>query len=172
MSNTVYVPRGIGARQPFINENPVPIVSTRAPLTTDRAQIGQMWINSTTNTVYTLTSITSGASIWTSNYPQTATAASPTAQVTMNARVGVATFTGFTTADGGGQQDFTIINSYVKTTSAVLVSVANLNASANGAALTWATTQSNGDLFVLVTNNGLGALGAGDNVLITFWVLS
>src|SRR6185369_899398 len=97
--------------------------------------------------------------------PATSSTASPTASVTMNNRVGVATFTGFTTASGS-TQSFTITNSTILTTSGVIVTVANLNASAAGAEMTLlGVTQAAGSIIVNTKNNGGGALGAGDNVL-------
>jgi hypothetical protein len=90
----------------------------------------------------------------------------------MNNRVGVATFTGFTTASAGTQA-FTITNSTVLTTSGVQVMVSNLNASGNGAQMgIQGITQAAGSIVVNTKNNGGGALGAGDNVLITFWIIS
>lgn len=265
-SNTIYNPRSLGALQPFVTNNPLNIISLRSPATSDKALVGQVWINTLTNSVFQLTSIVSGSFTWTdltggsgafttltlagtgsgttlavqtgnvvvssgtltvtgagadsitssqasataisltasnaaggmslttgtggtlitstgaislsaagnvSVIPGTATVASPTAQATINERVGVATFTGFTTADAGGTQDFTIFSNKITTTSAILVTVTNLNVSGNSALLTIdGVTQSTGDIFIQVSNNGLGALGAGDNVLISFWVLS
>lgn len=104
--------------------------------------------------------------------PGTGSVASPTASITINDRFGVATFTGFTTASAG-TQDFTISNSTVLATSAVNLSIANLNASTNAAVMTIiGVTQAAGSLVVHTKNNGAGALGTGDNVLITFWVYS
>jgi len=104
--------------------------------------------------------------------PATSSTASPTASVTMNNRVGVATFTGFSTA-AAGTQAFTVSNSTVLTTSGIIVTVQNLNASTNNAQMSLVgITQSAGQFIVNTKNNGSGALGAGDNVLITFWVIS
>ena len=104
--------------------------------------------------------------------PGTQSVASPTASVTMNNRVGCATFTGFSTA-AGGTQAFTISNTTVLTTSCVLVTVSNLNGSGNGAQMgVQGVTQAANSIIVNTKNNGAGALGAGDNVLINFWILS
>lgn len=104
--------------------------------------------------------------------PATDSQASPSAASTVNNRVGVVTFTGFTTA-AAGTQDFTITNSTVLTSSGIHVTVANLNASTNGAQMSLVgVTQAAGSFVVHTKNNGGGALGAGDNVLITFWVIS
>ena len=105
--------------------------------------------------------------------PAIPTAASPTATVTANTRVIHATFTGFTTADAGAAQAYTIASSEILTTSAVQVTVTNLNASGNGAFLTiTGIIQAAGSIIVNTANNGAGALGAGDNVLISVWVLN
>jgi len=104
--------------------------------------------------------------------PATSSTAAATSSVTMNNRVGCATFTGFTTA-AGASQSFTITNSTVLTTSCVHVTVANLNASTNNAQMSiLGVTQAAGSIIVNTKNNGSGALGAGDNVLINFWILS
>jgi hypothetical protein len=90
----------------------------------------------------------------------------------MNNRVGVATFTGFTTASAA-TQDFTITNSTVLATSGILCVVSNLNASTNNAQMgLLGVTVAAGSFIVHTKNNGASALGAGDNVLITFWVIS
>lgn len=104
--------------------------------------------------------------------PDVATVASPTASSTQNFRVIRVIFSGFTTA-AAASQDFTIVSSQILTTSACLVQVTNLNASTNGAVMTMdGVTQAAGSLIVHTTNNGAGALGAGDNCLVTVWVLS
>ena len=105
--------------------------------------------------------------------PVTATAASPTASVTANLNLIKATFTGFTTANAGGLQTYTINSSKILTSSACLVNVTNLNASTNGAFLTiQGIIQAAGSLAIHTQNNGAGALGAGDSVIITVFVLS
>jgi len=108
--------------------------------------------------------------------PDLATVASPTATATVNSRVIEATFTGFTTANGG-YQTFVIASSLILATSATLVNATNLNASTNGAAVQIAgIIQAAGSLTISLLNNGLagsgGNLGAGDNVIITVWILN
>lgn len=103
--------------------------------------------------------------------PATSSTASPTASVTMNNRVGVATFTGFTTA-AAGTQAFVITNSAVLTTSGIFCSVANVH-NANDAQLTIQSVVINaagGAFTVNVKNNGAGALDG--NVNISFWIIS
>ena len=104
--------------------------------------------------------------------PSTASVASPTAGSTQNFNVLVTTFTGFTTAMGASQ-DFTITSSEILATSGIFVQVTNLDASTNGALMTMdGVTQAAGSIVVSTTNNGAGALGAGDNVIITVWIIS
>jgi hypothetical protein len=55
---------GYGFSQSLLNIFPRPIVSTRAPATTDRAQIGSVWVNTATNNAYILTSIVANVSTW------------------------------------------------------------------------------------------------------------
>jgi hypothetical protein len=104
--------------------------------------------------------------------PATATSASPTASVTSNTRVINAKFTGFTTATSAVQA-FTVVSSDILVTSGIFVTVTNLNASANGAIMTLdGVTQAAGSIIVHTTNNGAGALGAGDTVFVNVWVIS
>ena len=92
--------------------------------------------------------------------------------LTANSRVVVGTFTGYTTASGD-PQGFKIASSLITTSSAILVTVTNLNASGNNALMTIeGVVQSTGQIAVACTNNGAGALGAGDNVLVNVWILS
>jgi hypothetical protein len=99
------------------------------------------------------------------------TQASPTAASTLNVNVGQGKFTGFVTA-AAGTQAFTITCNKVIADSTIFVTVANLNASGNGARMTLtAVEQAVGSFIVHTTNNGAGALGAGDHVYINFWVL-
>lgn len=97
-----------------------------------------------------------------------ATAASPTATVEIDQRVGAATFTGFTTA-AAASQVFTITNSLAFTTSDIQVSVCNEGA--NDAQMTLQrTARSNGSFAVTLKNNGTQALNG--NVSIFFWIWS
>lgn len=99
------------------------------------------------------------------------TAASPTATITRNSRAMVAIFTGFTTA-AAGSQVFTIVSSRILINSTILVSVSNLNASTNGALMqVQGITQSVGSIAVTTKNVSGAALGAGDNVLVSVWIL-
>lgn len=96
------------------------------------------------------------------------TQASPTATSIINANVGAATFTGFTTA-AAGTQDFTITNSLVTTSSQILCTVANEGA--NDCQLNIRRiTRAAGSFVVKVVNDGAAALNG--NVTITFIVLN
>ena len=53
-----------GLSDPLLNVFPQPIVSLRSPTANDIAQIGQTWVNSATNQVYTLSSITANVANW------------------------------------------------------------------------------------------------------------
>ena len=281
MSNFTFVPRTIGATQPFIQPNPENIIAKRSPNSSDRAVLGQLWVNEVTNGVFILTSTAAGLSNWesltegggtgtfttltvtgngtiggtlgvtgtsslhtttvttftasglatfngnfqitgatsdiditgnkndataislsapnggitiasgpsgtnisgalvvdnagvTSFQPATETAASPTVTTTYITGdfIGVSTYTGFTTASSASAQ-FIIVNPSVTTSTGLLVTVASLNASLNAARLTIdAVVTSAGGFSVYVTNNGSGALGAGDNVIISYMILT
>jgi hypothetical protein len=99
--------------------------------------------------------------------PATATVANPTTTAVINANVGVATFTGFTTA-AAASETLTITNSKVSSTSAILVTVSNLGA--NDAQMTLQRIKQGAGTFdVEITNNGAAALNG--NIVVTFWVI-
>jgi hypothetical protein len=102
----------------------------------------------------------------------TATAASPVATITKNNfEIITATFTGFTTASAATQA-FTIDSNLILATSGLHVTLTNLNISGNGAEMTITNiTQAVGSIVVNTVNSGAGALGAGDNVLISVWIM-
>lgn len=54
-----------GQNQPLIGVFNPPIASRRSPLVTDKAPIGQIWVNKLTNSVWMLTSFVGGSAIWT-----------------------------------------------------------------------------------------------------------
>ncbi|MDX1532861.1 MAG: hypothetical protein R3230_01490 [Nitrosopumilaceae archaeon] len=100
--------------------------------------------------------------------PATDVQASPTATATINANVGVATFTGFTTASAASQV-FTITNAVCTAASAILVSVSNLGG--NDAQMTVTrVTPGAGSFTVTTVNNGAAALNG--DVIITFWIIA
>lgn len=97
-----------------------------------------------------------------------ATVSGATATQILNARLGQATFTGFTTA-AAATQVFTITNSLVSATNALKVSASNQGS--NDAQMTITrVNQGAGTFDVSLKNNGAAALNG--NVLITFWVLN
>jgi hypothetical protein len=53
-----------GLSSPLINVFPLPIVSLRTPTTADKAQIGTLWIYTTGNAAYVLTSIVNNLATW------------------------------------------------------------------------------------------------------------
>src|SRR3990167_4982789 len=101
--------------------------------------------------------------------PTTATVASPGASVTINNRVGVATYTGFTTA-AAGTQTFTITNSVVSEGDGILLTVANSGTNDAQMDLRRVDTEGGGAIVVDTINNGAAALNG--DVVITFWILN
>lgn len=101
--------------------------------------------------------------------PATATAASPTASVTINARVGVATFTGFTSA-AGADQTYTITNSALGAGDGVFVTVSNRGTNDARIFAERVNTQTAGSLVIDTTNGGAAALNG--DVIITFWIIN
>jgi hypothetical protein len=54
-----------GLSQPYFAVGPIPIVVQRDPTTTDFAEIGSTWINTVTNSIWTLTNIILNQAVWT-----------------------------------------------------------------------------------------------------------
>jgi len=89
------------------------------------------------------------------------------ASCTVNANVGYATYTGLTTASGATQV-LTVVNSVCTTSSAILVTVANVGA--NDAKMTIERIEPlAGSFEVECKNNGSQALNG--NVTVTFWIM-
>lgn len=106
-SDTTYNPKSVGQFQPFNSTNPVNIIAKRAPGVTDKALIGQVWIDTVTNSAYILTSITGGQFNWqdvTANGGGTFTNLTATGNINFNASSGAAT----TVVIGGVNQTGTI----------------------------------------------------------------
>jgi hypothetical protein len=88
--------------------------------------------------------------------------------VTLNKRVGVATFTGLTTA-AAASEALAITNSFVTAGSAIFVSCSNLGV--NDAQMTVTRVKPEAGAFtVTVTNNGAAALDG--DIIISFWVIN
>ena len=54
-----------GLSQPYFPVGPSPIISGRVPITSDFAEIGTLWIDSTTNQMWVLTNIIQNQATWT-----------------------------------------------------------------------------------------------------------
>ena len=120
------------------------------------------------------TGTTNGTAGFISMIPQTGTVASGGSDtVTVNSRVIKATYTGYTTG-GGLAQTVIVASSEILTTSACFITITNLNASGNGALVALdGTIQATGSLTIQWVNTTVAnALGAGDSVIITVWVLN
>ena len=90
------------------------------------------------------------------------------AAVTINANVGVGTFTGLTTA-AAASQVLTVTNSVCTVGSAILCSLSNLGA--NDAQMTITrVTPGAGSFTVTATNNGAASLNG--NLILTFWIIA
>jgi len=53
-----------GLSQPLINQPPQPIISKRNPTGDDKAALGTLWVNSSNNTAYIITSIVANIANW------------------------------------------------------------------------------------------------------------
>lgn len=54
-----------GLTDSLLNVFPKPIIALRAPLATDKAQLGTVWVNKAANTAYVLTSVINNVATWT-----------------------------------------------------------------------------------------------------------
>ena len=85
----------LGFEQPLLVGAPVPIISQRVPTANDKAEIGTLWIDTLTNSVYTLTSIVANVAVWTNTAGGGEIVASITATTGPNSLTGT---TGINTA--------------------------------------------------------------------------
>ena len=65
MSQNINRQVAYGKSQGLIDIFNDPVVALRDPVVNDKADIGQLWVNKTLNTVWMLTSFVGGAAIWT-----------------------------------------------------------------------------------------------------------
>ena len=89
--------------------------------------------------------------------------------LTMNARMGVATFTGQTTG-AAATLDLDITNSFMSAGIGVLVTVSNEGTNDADMTLEGVITQTAGHLILHLQNNGAAALNG--NCVVTFWILN
>lgn len=89
--------------------------------------------------------------------------------VTINARVGVATFTGLTTA-AAATETLTITNSALGAGDGVFCTVSNRGTNDARMTLTRVNTQTAGSLVVQAINNGAAALNG--DIVVTFWIIN
>lgn len=151
-----------GLTNPLQSLAPEPIVAQRVPTTQDFALPGTVWLDQSAgpNVAFMLLEVTANAANWldisVGNDPVTATAASPTDTVTVNAKTGGAIFTGFTTAMNA-KEGFTIVNSFVTEDSIIMVSANNRGV--NAALMTVERVEpSAGSFDITLGNEGLLAL--------------
>jgi len=127
--------------------------------------------NATGATAVTLTAGSTNGIVFASSGNIKLTPATDTqaaAAVTINAKVGVATFTGLTTA-AAGTQDLTITNSEISEGSGVIVTVSNLGAN-DAQMIATRTLTAAGSVVVTVRNDGAASLNG--NIILSFIVLN
>ncbi|MDP2652187.1 MAG: hypothetical protein Q8O94_03555 [bacterium] len=99
--------KAVGINQTFVNVFPVPIVEQASPTTGDAGfEIGQVWINTSTDQAWTLTSVVAGSATWALSSPgasdvDTITADSGGALSPLAGNITVAGGTNITTAGAG-----------------------------------------------------------------------
>ena len=89
--------------------------------------------------------------------------------LTLNARVGVATFTGQTTA-AGSTITLTITNSFLGAGDGIFCTVSNKGSNDAQMTLTRVNTETAGTLIVQADNNGAAALNG--DIIVTFWIIN
>ncbi len=89
--------------------------------------------------------------------------------LTLNARVGVATFTGQTTG-AAANEDFVITNSDLGAGDGIFVTVSNRGSNDADMTLEGVITETAGTLTIHTQNNGAAALNG--DVIITFWIIN
>jgi hypothetical protein len=89
--------------------------------------------------------------------------------LTIDARVGVATFTGLTTA-AGATEDLTITNSSLGAGDGIFVTVSNKGSNDADMTLEGVITETAGTLTVHTQNNGAAALNG--DLIVTFWIIN
>lgn len=152
---------------------PEPIVADIAPTVNDTGfELGQIWIDKVGKTSHILTHNGGDGSTWVDQGgsvklpPSTVTAAA--AAATLNARVGVVTLTGLTTA-AGAQEALTITNSLVTATSGIIVTISN--GGTNDARMTLEQVKPAAGSFVCNTQNN-GAAQLNGSCVVSFIVLN
>ena len=101
--------------------------------------------------------------------PEAAGEASPNDTVVIDSRVGVATFTGFTTA-AAAEQAFTITNAYSTVGCGVFCTVSNTGVNDSQMCLTRVDTHTAGTMVVTTQNFGAAALNGA--CIISFWIIN
>lgn len=167
-SNEVY-----GLNQPLVGVVGAPIVSRRAPTTADKAQLGQMWINTASGIVYFLGSVVGTTYTWFTGATVAASYAAATfvtagtfmqAGTTIAAGTTITAGTGLTVTAGGANVTG---NSIVTGTLQV---TAGQTIDAGGLVVTAGNSSFGDDLVIggtLKSNDGLVVLDAGTGILIT-----
>lgn len=159
-------PKAYAMGTPLAKLTPEPIISSRAPSTRDRAEVGTLWINksSTAQETYVNGGIFIGNSQWNPLYQlsTTSSVASPTAAVTSSVIKGAVTFTGFTTASAASQE-FTFTNTLIAAGDAIMVTACTQGANDAQMTVTRVITAA-GSFVVTLTNNGAASVN-GDCVI-------
>lgn len=159
--------RAYGIGDDLIKLAPKPIKAKRNPKSDDFAPIGSPWLNTEEKVSFILSDSSSNVANWNvvGGIAGSATAASPTAAVTINEKSFKAVFTGFTTAAAGTQQ-FTINNNkHLTTTEPLQISLSNNGTNDAQMTITRINQNTAGQIVVTATNNGAAALNG--DVIIT-----
>ncbi len=150
-----------------------PIVSTRAPLATDKAPIGQVWVVPSLDDVYMLTSIIANVSTWLNlagaagSFTSLTVATFITAGTTITAGTGITSTTGNIAASAGAVSAATTVTGgtgVVATTGNVSATAGAVNAGTSMTATLGNITATNGDFVASTAAKGV-VLGGGAKVV-------
>lgn len=174
-TNQPYRNVAYGLSEPLLNVFPAPIISVRDPLTTDKAQLGTVWVNKSTDDAWVLTSIVANVASWVGigggtgtfaaltvnpgNITATAgnisaTAGSLSAGTTVTAGTGIASTTGNIVATAGA------VNAGTTMTAGTGITATTGNIVATAGAVNAGTTMTAGTGITATTGN-ISALSGG-----------
>ena len=132
---------GYGLSTPLPVIPPIQIISNRNPTTADKAQIGQLWINSTGNAYYVLTSIVNNLATW----------------VASSGGGGAGVFSSVEATSGNITAD---VGNIVATAGNVTVTAGNITATAGNIVATAGNITANGNAAVIAAIGTAGTVKA------------
>lgn len=159
--------QGYGIGDDLIKLAPKPIRAKRNPKSDDFAPIGSTWANKENKASFIISDSSGNVANWNvvGGIAGSATAAQPTAAVTINEKSFKAVFTGFTTASAGTQEFVINNNKHLSNREPVVITASNNGTQDAQMTVTRVDQSTAGQLTITLTNNGAQALNG--DVIIT-----